>query len=143
MTIFYRDGYKGQLAKTAIFQCPYELHPPNSIYTEFIRLDCLGEMTIRSGYAWDYASGPTFDANWMPGHKKAKTPSLIHDCFCQLIRQGLMDDVQDARKHADKFFYQLLLDRKFWKPRAWLWYRGVRIGAKSNEQKPKPILEAP
>ena len=140
MTIFYRDGYKGQLAKTAIFQCPYELHPPNSIYTEFIRLDCLGEMTIRSGYAWDYASGPTFDANWMPGHKKAKTPSLIHDCFCQLIRQGHLSS--EFRKPADKWFYQLLLERKMWRPRAWVWYRGVRLGSK-HAQKPKPILEAP
>jgi len=138
--IYYRDGYKGQLAKTAIFQVPYELHPPNEIRTEFISLNVLGELIIKSGYSWDYASGPTWDAL---ASKKSKVPSLVHDAFCQLIRQGYMVDVPDARKHADKFFYFQLRERKFWWLRAKIWYRGVRLGAKWNKQKPKPILEAP
>jgi len=143
MPIFYRDGYEGQLARTAHFDVPEELHPPDNIVTEFIELNMYGKLTLRSGYAWDFASGPTLDARWMPGHKKAKTPSLIHDAFCQLIRQGHMKGVDNARKYADKYFYALLIERKMWRLRAKLWYRGVRLGAKLQEQKPKKVWEAP
>lgn len=58
-TIRYRSGYKYQLAegctvRTGIF-------PPEEIVTEFISLNTLGVLSIRRGYAWDGASGPTID----------------------------------------------------------------------------------
>ena len=139
--IRYRDGYEGQLATTVHFQLPAALHPAEEISTEFLRLTPEGLLTIRRAYAWDYASGPTLDFRFFPGYKKTRVPSLVHDALCQLINLGLMLSVDDARKHADKFFYYLLRQRKFWKPRAKLWYRGVRIGAQVPG-KPKPILTA-
>jgi len=140
--IKYRDGYDGQLAETVTFQLPITLCPFASIESEFLDLTETGQLTIKAGYAWDYASVPVTHkfSNWFQGDK-SKVPSLIHDALCQLIRQKLLT-VVDARLHADKHFYELLRERKFGRVRAWVWYRGVRIGAKMNEQKPKPILEA-
>jgi hypothetical protein len=141
--ITYRDGYEGQLVHTVKFQLPYELHPANEIRTEFIDLDCLGELIIRAGYSWDYASVPL--TGWLSNKiagKKSKTPSLVHDALCQLHRHGKLPHDED-RLHTDKFFYYLLLERKFWKFRAWLWFKAVRIGAKHHKQTPKKEYTAP
>ena len=131
--IKYRKGYKYQLASDSSGQTP--IKPEKNIDTEFIKLNLDGYMFIKSGYAWDGASGPTWDT------KKTYTPSLVHDCFCQLIRQGYLED--SDRDDADSFFYAMLLEKKMWKVRAKVWYWGVRIGAKYNHQKPKEVFEAP
>jgi len=140
--IQYRDGYSGQLAKTAMFQLPKELWPSKLIETEFIRVDVTGMMTVRQGYAWDYASVPIFHrfSNWFQGNK-SKVASLGHDPLCQLERDGYFGDIPDARLHIDKFFLFMLSKRKFWQPRKVLWYLGVRIGSTGDGQN-KPILEA-
>jgi len=139
----YRDGYDGQLCETVHYQCPYELHPVNAIKTEFIDLDCMGELTIHAGYCWDYASVPLthWISNKLAGNK-SKVPSLVHDALCQLHRNGYLPHDQD-RLHTDKYFYQLLRERKFWRVRAWAWYKAVRIGAKYSKQKPKKVYTAP
>jgi hypothetical protein len=135
--IYYRDSYKLQLAESASFKVPAELRPPENIDSEFIQLSTTGLLLIRRGYAWDGASGPTVDRP----RNQIIVPSLIHDVFCQLIRQRLLP-VPDARLHADKFFHTLLRERGMNRLRAWLWYRGVRFDARHNAPKPKPILEA-
>jgi len=142
MTLYYRDGYEGQVAETYTIQLPRQLHPPQDIQTEFINLSQDGLLVILSGYAWDFGSGPTLDFRYFPGYKKARLPTLVHDALCQLHRNGYLDGIDRPRYHSDRFFYDLLRERKFWKPRARLWYRGVRIGS-INPQEPKPILEAP
>ena len=131
--IKYRKGYKYQLDIDVMGQSP--ILPKKDIKTQFIDLDIGGLMIIRSGYSWDGASGPTLDT------KKTFTPSLVHDCFCQLIRNGYLPD--GARKEADKLFYEMLRERKMWLIRARIWYRGVRIGAKAHQQKPKKVYAAP
>ena len=139
----YRDGYDGQVVETETFQLPSELHPKEDIFSEFLDLNTYGYLTIKMGYAWDYASVPF--THWISNKiqgKRSKTPSLVHDALCQLHRNKLLV-VDDLRLHADKLFYDMLLERKFWKIRAWLWYRAVRVGAKANEQKPKEVFEAP
>ena len=139
----YRDGYDGQVAEDISFQLPPELHPAEPIETEFLQLDVTGLLTIFSGYAWDYASVPV--THWLSNRiqgKRSKTASLVHDALCQLHRQGYLK-MPDARLHADKFFRQLLLDRGFWKIRAWTWYRAVKFWGKRYKQKPKEIKEAP
>ena len=141
--IKYRDGYDGQLAETACFQLPSKLHPYNDIETEFINLNCLGKLTIKIGYSWDYASVPL--THWLSNivqGKKSKTPSIVHDALCQLHRQGHLM-MPSPRLHADRVFYDLLLERGFWKMRAWLWFKAVRLGAKYHNQKPKEIRTAP
>jgi len=142
--IKYRNGYDGQLAETATFQLPKALWPKEAITTEFIELTTRGLLTIRSGYAWDYASVPF--THWLSNliaGKKSKVPSLVHDALCQLHRQGYLTSIHNARLHIDKHFYTLLRERKFWRVRARAWYKAVRIGAKRFKQKPKKVHTAP
>ena len=141
--IRYRKGYDGQLVDTVQFQLPIGLHPTQAIVTEFIEISVSGLMTINAGYAWDFASVPLTRklSNWVQG-KRSKVPSLVHDALCQLIRNGYLT-MPDARELADKHFYKLLLDRGFWRIRAWLWLKAVRVGAKRHTQKPKRVYEAP
>lgn len=139
----YRHGYDGQLAEIEFFQLPEELWPKKGIVTPFIWLATDGKLTILANYAWDYATVPL--TKWLSNKiagKKSKTPSLAHDALCQLHRNGYMP-MDPTRLHIDTYFYQLLLDRKFWKVRAWAWFKGVRIGAKYGKQKPKEVIEVP
>jgi hypothetical protein len=130
--IKYRKGYKYQLAHDVIGVTP--IYATTDINTQFIKLTTEGIMTVKSGYSWDGASGPTFNTG------NTMTPSLIHDAFCQLIRNGFLPD--SARAVADRFFFDMLRARKMWFVRARIWYRGVRIGAQ-RKQKPKEVFEAP
>jgi hypothetical protein len=139
----YRDGYDGQVAEDEIFILPEILWPKEPINEEFITVSITGLMVIKSGYAWDYATVPL--THWISnkiGGKKTKTPSLGHDALCQLKRIGLLP-MDPTRIHTDTYFYTLLLKRKFWKVRAWAWFKAVRIGAKYHKQKPKEVLYAP
>ena len=139
----YRTGYDGQVAEDFTIQLPPELHPEEPIETEFLQLDTTGLLTIFSGYSWDFASVPL--THWLSNKiqgRRSKTPSLIHDSLCQLYRQGHLK-MPGARQHADKFFYKLLLERGFWKFRAWAWSKAVLHWGKRNKQEPKQILEAP
>ena len=130
--IKYRKGYKYQIAGDVSGQTP--IKPDKEIDTEFIKLSMDGFMFIKSGYAYDGASGPTLDT------KNTFTPALVHDCFCQLIRLGYLPHA--ARREADYFFYEMLRERGMWKIRARMWLRGVRIGAR-KPQKPKKVYTAP
>ena len=141
--ILYRDGYDGQLAKTAQFHLPENLWPAQSIESEFINLSDKGLLTIKSGYAWDYASVPL--THWLSNNiqgKKSKIPSLVHDALCQLIRQHLLT-IDNARLHADEHFYQLLLQYGFWKVRAWCWFQAVKYAGIKHHQEPKKVHTAP
>ena len=143
MGIKYRDGYDGQLVNNAAFQLPENLHPKKDIQTEFLGLTQDGWMTFKAGYAWDYCSlkFTHWISNKIQG-KKSKSPSIVHDGLCQLIRQGYLTH-PDARLHADEHFRTMLRDRGFWKFRSWLWFKGLRIAAKFYKQKPKKEYTAP
>lgn len=121
--LFYKDGYKGQVAKELIVRIP--IRPEKTIESEFLQLDTRGYLTIRSGYAYDFASGPTID--WPPVVKAA---ALIHDAGCQLQDEGHIDDHQ--RKQFDKLFQCILkANTNKWLWWRWrYWYRGVRFDAK-------------
>ena len=141
--IKYRAGYDGQLLDSAHFQLPEELWPKEPITTPFIWLNTKGELIILAGYAWDFASVPftRWISNKIAG-RKSKVPSLVHDALCQLHRNDLLP-MDESRLHTDTHFYTLLLERKFWKVRSWLWFKAVRLGAKYAKQKPKEVFEAP
>jgi hypothetical protein len=139
----YRDGYEGQVAIDEYFQLPDELWPKEAISTEWIKVSITGIMITKAGYSWDYATVPF--TKWLSNKiagKKSKTPSLAHDALCQLKRNGLLPH-DPTRLYTDTYFHQLLLDRKFFKPRAWAWFKAVRIGAKYHKQKPKKVYEVP
>jgi hypothetical protein len=142
----YRDGYDGQVVEDYSFQLPKELWPEKDVTSiPFITLTTEGVLTTHHGYCWDYASVPTKFFHWLSNKiagKKSKVPSLGHDALCQLHRNGYLPMDED-RFHTDIYFRTLLLERKFWKVRAWAWFKAVRLGAKYNKQEPKEVFEAP
>ena len=109
-------GYKYRTKKA------YQIATPiigRDIQTEYVDLNVKGLLTIKAGYAWDGASGPTKDS------KKSKRASCIHDALYQLMRMKRLDYRSD-RKTADEIFYKLLLADGMNRFRAWYWRRGVR-----------------
>ena len=78
-----------------------------------------GKMAIRGNYAWDGASGPTFD------DKTNMRASLVHDALYQLMREGLLD--REHRKYADELFRDICIQDGMNKFRAAYYYRAVRI----------------
>jgi hypothetical protein len=118
--IRYADGYKYQLRAAYAVLVP-ELADQNRapIVTDWIELDPDGTLRIRPGYAWDGASGPTYDS------KSSMRPSLGHDAVCQLMRMGLLD--RSASPKADLAFHRQCKEDGMWSIRAQLWYQAVRV----------------
>lgn len=131
----YRKGYDYQLAEMETFQTDF--NPPKDIVTEFITLTTSGELIIKSGYAWDGASGPTIDT------KSSMRGSLAHDALYQLIRNGHLPN--SLRNQADDFFYKCLIKDKMFKWRAMIWRREVKkyAGFAADPKSIKKVYEAP
>lgn len=120
--IRYREGsYKYQLRAPYVHKTG--ITPDQRIETEWLTLDVDGTLTIRAGYAWDGASGPTYDS------KSSMRASLVHDAIFQLCRLRLLD-ADKWRKTADEMFHAICVQDGMLAPRAWLWYHAVRIFAK-------------
>jgi len=95
--IQYRAGYKYQLA--ADYSTAVESSPEEKIESNYIELTKEGLLTIKSGYAWDGPSGPTFDT------KTFMRGSLVHDALYQLMRNGHLS--ADCRLAADQELYRI------------------------------------
>jgi hypothetical protein len=128
--ILYASGYAYQLR--APYVTKLEIRPPHGCGTDWITLDVDGNLTIRAGYAWDGASGPTIDT------KDSMRASLVHDALYQCIRLGLLDE--SFREAADNIFQRMCREDGMFGPRAWLWYHAVRIFAKPATD---PAAESP
>ena len=132
--IYYRKGYKYQLAETYVIttdvlNCFCD--------TEYLGLNPRGDLTIKEGYAWDGASGPTLDsASTMRG-------SLVHDAFYQLMRESLIP--LTYRKHVDDIFRKIILEDGMFYLRALLWEEAVHtFGEPAADPKNiKKIISAP
>lgn len=115
--IFYREGYKYQLAKN--YTLVVSVAVDKAIRSEFITM-VGNKLTIKRGYAWDGPSGPTIDTkNFMRG-------SLVHDALYQLIREKRLG--QECRKEADKILREICKEDGMSSLRAWWVYQGVRFG---------------
>lgn len=135
MTIKYRAGFKYQLAED------YKVSTPiigNSVKHEFFTLAKNGNLWIKRAYAWDGASGPTFDT------KSSMRPSLVHDVFCQMMRSRLID-YDKWQDTVNEFFKQQCIEDGMWGARAWLWYQAVEFANAGHPDQPdsNPIQEAP
>lgn len=118
--IRYADGYKYQLRAAYAVLLPELADLARApIVTDWIELDPDGTLRIRAGYAWDGASGPTYDS------KSSMRPSLVHDALFQLMRMRLL--ALACREIADLIFKRLCLADGMWSVRAQLWYHAVRI----------------
>jgi len=131
----YRKGYLYQLAADVYIETNLTVIKP--IDTPFISLHLNGRMVIRSGYAWDGASGPTFNTD------NSMVPSLFHDAAAQLMRQGLLP--QERLSYINKHFDFMLkkrgmswLRRRLW--RRGLWFTGGSFARPENVRK---VFEVP
>ena len=132
----YRKGYKYQLAENEVYQT--NILCGENIKTQFIELDVNGQLIVRSGYAWDGASGPTIDYP-----KCTMRGPCAHDALYQLIRWGLLE--KPYREMADDFMYQCLIEDGMWRWRARGWWKAVKkvAGFAADPKNKKKIHEAP
>lgn len=86
---------------------------------------------IEEGYAWDGASGPTFDTCG------SFQPALVHDALYQCMRLGYVKRDRHSRKAVDKLFLHMLECGGMGSLRSRIWYLGVRLFAKKFTT-PKP-----
>jgi hypothetical protein len=134
--LYYMDGYKYQQKKEH-FLIKMGFAPDKDIITKYGCFLANGWIIIWKGYAWDGASGPTYDS------KNSMIGSLVHDFLYQLMRDGLL--LRSFRKKADLAIYYLVRrDGMNWF-RAKYWYTGVRIGAGKHVKASakKKMLSAP
>lgn len=118
--ISYRKGYKYQLAEDFSINLGdylYGVGLDEGINEQFIYLDAKMNLLIRSGYAWDGASGPTIDT------ADSMKASLVHDALYQLIRERKLP--HEWKDYADEIFHALCLADGMCTARAWMWYQAV------------------
>ena len=135
MLIYYRSGYKYQLAQDHIEHT--SIKPMVEIETEYLLLRTTGLLCIRKGYAWDGPSGPTWDTkNFMRG-------SLVHDALYQLLR--LYPNQIKSRDLADKELRRICMEDGMSRIRSWGVYKAVRLGGAhaASPRNVKPLLIAP
>jgi len=117
--IKYKKGYKYQLVET--YSHNIGICPSDFLRTEYLQIDPDGYLTIKKGYAWDGASGPTVDT------KSSMRGSLVHDALYQMIRLGLLD--KSYREKADLFLYEICREDGMLWIRANVWEKFVRFFA--------------
>ena len=81
--LWFKRGYKYQT--TRLYYVELNVVPFAPIDLPFVRMDENGRTFVWPGYAWNGASGPTFDT------LDTMITSLVHDLSYQLIRLGLID----------------------------------------------------
>jgi hypothetical protein len=134
MKLKYVEGFKYQLAKELIV-CTGILG--QSIIDDYFQLFPDGTLIVRKGYAWDGASGPTFDT------KSSMRASLVHDALCQMMRDGRLSfTFQDQ---VNELFRQHCIEDGMWEWRAAIWHAAVEFAnAGDPSQGPdRKVLEAP
>lgn len=121
-TIQYLDGFKYQLDKDYSLQTPVV---GESFSDTYFSLALSGVLYIKRGYAWDGASGPTFDS------KSSMRASLVHDVFCQVMRDGRLsyDKWQDI---VNTFFAEMCIEDGMWGIRAAAWHAAVELADAGN-----------
>jgi len=113
--IKYKTGYKYQLCAEVYFVT--NCYPKKDITTQFLILTTKGELTIKSGYAWDGPSGISIDTkDFMRG-------SLVHDALYQLMRMSLLS--LKFKCEADKHLQDICIADGMWRIRAWWVYKAV------------------
>ena len=133
--IKYWKGPKYQLAETYICQTPIV---GERIEDDFFTLQEDGTLVVNKGFAWDGASGPTFDS------RSSMRPSLIHDVFCVAMRDGRLS-YEKWQDKVNALFKDQCIEDGMWVWRAGLWHSAVEFADAGNpEQGPdREIKESP
>jgi hypothetical protein len=133
--IRYSEGYKYQLE--ALYACETPV-TGTLIEDDLFTLYESGLLVIRKGFAWDGASGPTFDS------KSSMRASLVHDVFCICMRDGRLpyEKWQDT---VNEFFRQQCIEDGMWAWRAGLWHAAVELADAGNpdQGRDRVVLTAP
>ena len=114
--IRYRKGFKYQLAED--YYIILDLKIPKSVESDFLLLANNGVLKIFKGYAWDGASGITFDT------KSSMRGALVHDALYQLMRMELISI--DFRLFADKTLKRICIEDGMYEWRAEMWFKAVQ-----------------
>ena len=111
--LYFKRGYKYQLARD--YRIKLAVIPFEPICLPFVLMDTSGDTIIKTGYAWNGASGPTVDT------RDTMAGSLVHDLLYQLIRLGLIDS--KYKEYADRILKEICIDDGMNSIRAacWLW----------------------
>ena len=133
--IKYKQGFKYQLNED--YSLRINILPTDPIETDYLRLGTSGILRIKKGYAWDGASGITFDS------KSSMRGALVHDALYQLLRLKLLS--QTYRNYADELLRDICIEDGMWKWRANMWYKAVRKFADfaADPKNKKQVLTAP
>lgn len=123
----YKKGYKYWVSKP--YHVLIDIHPISTIYITFMTIDVKGNgveiplvslspkgrLIIYPAYAWDGASGPSWDT------LDSMIGSLIHDVLYQFIRLGLIDS--SYKEYADKLLHDLCTEDGMcaWRADYWQW----------------------
>ena len=130
--IFYRAGYKAQLAEE------YSIMTGIRGWTvrhEFFEIEETGLMTIRRGYCWDFATKALDTRNFLRG-------SLVHDVGCQAIKEGILP--WEAKEAVDKELVKICREDGMSKFRCWYVHKAVSrfscrdLGAHKLQSAPNP-----
>ena len=134
-TLYYRAGYKYQTSRD--YRIKTGIIPNLPVSTDFLQLGLDGTLWIRKGYAWDGASGPTWDTN------NSMIGSLVHDVFYQLIRLGHVHERYKIA--ADRLLRDICVEDGMWQIRANYWqWAVVKFGLGSTKPSHEPSeLRAP
>lgn len=110
--IYYKSGYKYQLTRDMHFKAGILGY---DIDLEYIRLTPDGLLTLKKGYAWNGASGPTWDS------KNSMRGSAEHDAGYQLIRLGYLP--KETKEYWDNELHDRCVEDGMWGFRAdyWRW----------------------
>jgi len=106
--VYFKRGYKYQISEP--FHIKLEVYPFATIIRPFLEMDIVGNTKVLSGYAWDGASGPTYDS------KNSMRGSLVHDIGYQLIRLGLISPAY--KEYFDQLLRNLCVEDGMFKWRA-------------------------
>ena len=132
--VYYKDGYKNQLTRPLRLQT--SLRPRTEINLDYIYMDSKGQMTLMKGYAWNGASGPTYDTS------SVYRGSGGHDAEYTLIQLGYFP--KSDRKKADNDLNRWLTEDKMWWWRRKYWiYLLRKTGWVAAGREPAPEIEAP
>lgn len=94
-----------------------------------------GWLYIRRNYAWDGASGPTWDT------KSCKRGSMVHDALSDLIKEGYLSP--DLWTQCNVELYRLCKEDGMWAIRRSAWFAAVeRFGLRVARRKEK-VYTAP
>lgn len=135
MKIRYSEGYKYQLEE--LYACVTPV-VGEMIEDTFFTLYPSGLLTIRKGFAWDGASGPTFDT------KNSMRASLVHDVFCVCMRDGRLS-YEKWQDTVNELFRQQCIEDGMWQWRAGLWHAAVELAdaGNPNQGRDRVVLTAP